>query len=139
MYPRIISPLQVRKQNSSGRNRNYSNNLLPRPVIIENQDTGSDLKGIPSPEGEPQKEQEGRVILHPPSSDPNLSHCQVGVGSDLSVGNLLRPIWHYNGHLSGNPSRQDFRSKSGSEWHCSHSPMGLRHPEKFTEIQSRIS
>lgn len=55
MYLHIILPLQAREQNSSGRNRNDSNNLLPRPVIIKNQDTENDLKGIPSPEGEPQK------------------------------------------------------------------------------------
>lgn len=51
MYLHIILPLRVREQSSSGRNRNDSNNLLPRRVIIENQDTESDLKGIPSPEG----------------------------------------------------------------------------------------
>lgn len=48
--------------------------------MVEHQDTESDLGRIPNPEGEPQEKQEDGIILPPPSTDPNLSCFQVGLG-----------------------------------------------------------
>lgn len=84
MYLHIILPLWVKEQNSSGRNRNDSNNMLPRLVIMENHDTESALRGIPSPEGEPQKSKKVMSLSILPAQTPicltvSLEWAQISV------------------------------------------------------------